>query len=260
MTSRNPLLPDNSVLTSAASTGMAGVWGKMDTSALIGKPTVFDMTTLMPDYSKMMEPLALQVSKSVASFISATYTDQLASIQKSILRASGVNNISKMFLDSHNAMLRGMFPPISLVTSLGLSEQFQSPISAITKSLAASIDTSYVDSILASAVTFRDQLAEEDLEDLTDDFLENHPDLAESIEELPALYTLSKTDRALVVWFVRICVTMTVACVLLNIEAEFPEVQRFIDVLGIGGGLAAGKKAGDVTEKVLDRLPQEEAQ
>jgi hypothetical protein len=261
MTSRDPLLPDNSILTSAASTGLAGVFGKMDAGPLVAKSFMFDMSSLMPDYSKLMEPLALQLSKSVASFVAATYPNQMTGIQKMIVDASGVNNISKMFMDSHDKMLRGMFPPMNVIAGLGLTDPLQSSIGALTKSLATSIDTSYVNSILANAATFRDRLAEEDYEELAGEFFENQPDLAQSIAESPALHALSTSDRRLIVWFVGIIVTLYVGNALLHIGTDFPEVKAMIDAFGLdaGGGVPAGLAAAKATDMALERLPQEEA-
>jgi hypothetical protein len=83
-----------------------------------------------------------------------------------------------------------------MVASLGLQEQFQLPVPALTKSWATSMDTSYINGVLADAIRFRAELAEQHLDDLADDFFENHPDLAESIEELPAyMRCLRPTER-----------------------------------------------------------------
>jgi hypothetical protein len=260
MTSRDPLLPDNSILTSAESTGLAGVWGKMDASALVAKPFMFDIGALMPDYSKLMEPLALQLSKSVASFVAATYPCQMTGIQKMIMDASGVNSVSKMFVDSHDKVLRGMFPSINVINGLGLADQMQSSIGALTKSLTTSVDTSYVNSILANAATFRDRLAEEDYEELAVEFFENQPDLAQSIAEAPALHALSHSDRRLIVGFVGIIVTLYVGNALLHIGTDYPEVKAMIDAFGLdaGGGVPAGLAAAAATDKALEKLPQQE--
>lgn len=231
----------------------------MDASPLLAKPFMFDMGALMPDYNKMMSPMLADISKTLASAIEMAYpSDQLAGIQKMVIEASGVNNVAKMFLDSHTNMMRGLYPSINIAAGLALQEQFQSPIAALTKSLAASIDTSYINGVLADAIKFRAGLAEQDLDDLTDDFFENHPELAESIEELPALYALSKADRTVAVWFVRFAVMMAVTCVILNINTEYPELEKIIGALGLSGGWEAGKKAGEFTGKALDNLPQAE--
>lgn len=259
MTSNDPLRETNSILSSATSTGLASVWATMDASPLLAKPFMLDMSSLMPDYNKMMWPLLADISKTVASAIEMAYPSaQLASIQKMIIDASGVNNVAKMFLDSHTEIMRGLYPSLNMVAGLGLQEQFQLPVAALTQSLAASIDTSYINGVLADAIRFHAELAEQHLDDLTDDFFENHPALAESIEELPALYALSKADRKVVIWFVRFAVMMAVTCVILNINTEYPDLEKIVAALGLSGGWEAGKKAGEFTGKALDNLPRAE--
>lgn len=259
MTSRDPLLPDNSITTSAATAGLAGVWGKMDTSALVAKPFMFDIASMMPNYGKLMEPLGLQLSKSVAGYISAAYPGQL--IQKTVLEASGVNNVTKMFMDSHDKMLRGMFPSMNVIAGLGLADQMQSSIGALTKSLASSVDGSDISSILANAATFRDRLEEENADELTDEFFENYPDLTEALEKSSALFALSIADRRLIVWFVGVIVTLYVGNALMHLGTDLPEVKAMIDAFGLdaGGGLPAGLAAAKLTDKALDKLPQAEA-
>lgn len=262
MTSNDPLGETNSILNSATSTGLASVWATMDKSPLIAKPYMLDLGAMMPDYNKMMSPLLGEISRSLKSAIEMAYpSDQLAGIQKMIIEASGITNVAKMVIDSQTQEMRGLYPSLNFLASSGLlQEQFQVPMTALTKSLAASVDTSYIHSVLADAIKFRAELAEQDLDDLTDDFFDNHPDLAESIEELPALYALSKTDRTAAIWFVRLAVMMAVTCVVLNINTDYPELEKIIAALGIGGGWEAGKKAGQATEKTLDKLPQKEAE
>jgi hypothetical protein len=259
VTSNNPLSETTSILNSDTSTGLASVWATMDASPLLAKPLMFDMSSLVPDYNKMMSPMLEDISKTVASAIEMAYPSaQLAGIQKMVIDASGVNSVAKMFLDSHMQMMRGLYPSLNMVAGLGLQEQFQLPVAALTKSLAASIDISDINGVLADAIKCRAGLAEQDLDDLTDDFFENHPDLAESIEELPALYALSKADRTVVIWFVRFAVMMAVTCVILNLNTEYPDLEKIIAALGLSGGWEAGKKAGEFTGKALDNLPQAE--
>ncbi|MDQ0869020.1 hypothetical protein QFZ70_001493 [Arthrobacter sp. V1I9] len=259
MTSDDPLSGTNSIVNSAASFDLSSVWSTMDASPLLAKPFMFDMSAIMPDYTKMMSPMLASISETVASAVKMAYpSDQLAGIQKMIIEASGVNNVAKMFLDSHAEMVRGLYPSVNIAASFALQEQFQFPVTALTKSLAAAIDTSYIDSVLADAIKFRAEVAEHELDELTDDFFDSHPELAESIEELPALYKLSKADRTVVIWFMRFAVMMAVTCVVLNINTEYPELEKIIAALGIGGGWEAGKKAGEFTGKALDKLPQAE--
>jgi hypothetical protein len=233
----------------------------MDTSSLIARPFIFDIVSMMPTCRELLEPLGLQLSKSVASYMSGAYPSRLSGIEKVVLEASGVNSISKMFTDSHDKMVRGMFPSMNIIAELGFVDQMHSSIGAITKSLALSVDTSNINSILANAATFRERLAEENYDELTDEFFENHRDLTATLEKSPALFALSIPDRRLIVWFVGVIVTLYVGTALLHLATDFPEVKAMIDAFGLdaGGGLPAGLAAAKLTDKALDKLPQEES-
>jgi hypothetical protein len=49
---------------------------------------------------------------------------------------------------------------------------------------------------------------------------------------------------------------MAVTCVVLNINTEYPDLEKIVAALGLSGGCEAGKKAGEFTSKSLDNLPQ----
>jgi hypothetical protein len=257
MTSSDPLRATNSILNVGTSSGVFKAWESMQVSPIFMKPLLFDIKAMMPDYNKVMSPFVNDIAKTLATSAAVAYpTDQLAGIQKMIVEASGVNNVAKMFMDSHNEMMRGLYPSPNFIGNLGLNEQFQSPIATLTKSLASSMDTSYLNSILATAATYRDQLGEQELDELADEFFENHPDLSESLQESPALYALSRTDRRVVVWFVGIIVTLYVGSALLTVGTEYPELKALVDAFGLdaGGGLPAGLAAAKATDMALEKL------
>lgn len=186
--------------------------------------------------------------------------EHLADMQRIVSQTAGVGSVVKQINDHHASISKMLGMSLATHKMLGFDDQFQKSITAMTSSLVNTIDTSQFQDILASASAFKEAFADQDIDELADDFFDNHPELAKSIEESPVLYALDKTDRALIIWFVRFCVTVSVACIMLNIDAEFPELQRVIDAFGIGGGYAAGKKAGEITAKDLDKLPQEAAE
>lgn len=257
MTSSDPLRATNSILNVGTSTGVFKAWENMQMSPLVVKPFMFDISAVMPDYGKIMAPAMTEISKILANTVTVAYPkNHLDSILKMVVQSSGIEVVAKAVLASNAEMMRGFYPSVNVMSGLFGNDQLRLPLAALTKSVVTSIDTSYLSDILATAATFSEELAEQDVDELTDEFFENHPELAESIEELPALYTLSAADRLQVIWFVRICVLMSVTCVMLNISVEHPELDSIIDALGISGGLAAGKKAGDLTGKALDKLPQ----
>lgn len=132
----------------------------------------------------------------------------------------------------------------------------------VSPSLLRSRDTARIQDLLATATTLRQGFTDEDIDELTDEFYTSHPDLAESLEESPALWTLSRTDRKLIVWLVGIIVTLNVGNALLHIGTDMPELKAVIDAFGLdaGGGLPAGITAAAATNEVLKKLPQEEAE
>jgi hypothetical protein len=250
------------------SRGVADAWLEMHETSFMNKGVFPDYRALFPDMSRLvaqsfltdstmnrMAELAQKMSKAVAPTF---MTQNLDAMYKLAAQTTGIGRFARQLSDNQAAIAKMVDPSLSALRAMGYDERFQTSLAAMTSSFATSIDnTSHIQDILASASTMMEELTDEDLEEI-DDFFESHPDLAESVEEIPVLYTLSKTDRAMVVFFVRVCVTVAVACIMVNIEAELPEVQRIIDAFGGLGGWAAGKKAADYTDRVLDKLPQAE--
>lgn len=78
------------------------------------------------------------------------------------------------------------------------------------------------------------------------------------VEDIPAPHTLSKSDQNLVIWFVRICVTLYVGNGLLALGTEYPEWKELFEAFGLfSGGIGAGIVAGELIKKALNKLPQE---
>lgn len=264
--------PDIMKINTAA--GVPEAWLKMQESTrMMNKAMMPDVSKMFPDMSKYAMPVLTdstmnrmaELSKKMADVAALSIpTADLDRMQKLVTQATGLESVAKQISDNHAAISKMLDMSIATPKMLGFDDQFQKSIAAMTSTLTTTIDTSRLQDILATASAFKEEFAEQDIDELADEFFDNHPELAgsitESIEESGALYALNKTDRALIIWFVRICVTLTVACVMLNIDAELPELQRIIDALGLGGGWAAGKKAEELTGKTLDKLPQEEAE
>lgn len=248
------------------SRGVADAWLKMHETSFMNKALFPEDNALIPDMSKWapsfltdstmdrMTELAKKMSEAVAPTF---MTQNLEAMQKLAAQTTGIERFAKQLSDNQAAIAKMMDPSLTALKVMGYDDRFQKSLAAMTSSFATSIDTLRVQDILASATILMEGLTDEDLEGI-DDFFDSHPDLAETVEELPVLYTLSRTDRVLFILFVRVCVTLAVACIMLNIEAELPEVQRLIDAFGGIGGWAAGKKAGEFTGKMLDKLPQAE--
>ncbi|WP_394525614.1 hypothetical protein [Paenarthrobacter nicotinovorans] len=246
--------------------GVADAWLKMHETSFMNKSLFPDYDALIPDMNKLAPSFLTdstmdrmtELAKKMLEVVAPTFmTQNLDPMQKLAAQTTGIERFARQLSDNQAAITKMLDPSLSAFKVMSYDGRFQTSLAAMSSSFATSIDTSRIQDILASASTLMEGLTDEDLEEI-DDFFESQPDLAETVEELPVLYTLSKTDRALFILFVRVCVTMAVACIMLNIEAELPEVQRLIDAFVGIGGWAVGKKAGEITGKVLDKLPQAE--
>jgi hypothetical protein len=267
MSSNNATGASPDILKINTAAGVTEAWLKMQESPLVNTALFPNYKAMLPDMNKLTASILtdatmermVELTKRMTSTAALNFpTEHLDTMHKLTAQATGLERIAKQINDNHVAISKMIDPSFSALKLMGYDDRLRKSIAAMTSSFATTIDTAHIHEILASASALREELADEDLEEI-DDFFETHPDHAETIEELPALYALSKSDRALLVWFVRICVTMSVACIMLNIDAELPELQRVIDALGLGGGWAAGKKAAELTDKALDKLPQEES-
>lgn len=232
-------------------------------SEFASRVSIPDMGALIPDFANSLAPALTELSRNVSSLVAVKFPmEQLESIQKMVNQASEIV-IRDSALESYAEMMRSLTPALESLAQTALMPKMQASISAMASSLATAVDTSRMQNLLATASAFRAELAdEEDLDELTDQFFASHPDLAESLEETPALYALSRADRRLIVWFVGFIVTLYVGNALLNIGTDYPEVKAMIDAFGLdaGGGLPAGMAAALLTDQALDKLPQKESE
>lgn len=232
-------------------------------SEFAAKVNIPDMSALIPpDYFKTLMPALNEMAKNMSAMVAMTFPrEQLESMQKTFAQTSGLVLRDSVY-DSYAEMMRGLTPALQGFAQATVVPEIQASMSAMASSLTAAIDTARIQDILASASALRKGFADQDLDELTDEFFENNPDFAESIEKSPALYALSKADRRLIVWLVGIIVTLYVATTLLNIGTDNPGLKAFVDAFGLdfGGGVPAGITAAAATNKALSKLPQEEAE
>lgn len=214
-----------------------------------------DMRALMPDFHEIMAPM-IEMSKRMSAMVAVTFPkEQLASMHKVLAQTSGIILRDSVY-ESYAEMMRGITPSLQRLAQATLTPDIQATINALTSSMAATVDMSQIQGLLASASALREELADQDIDEVTDEFFWNHPELADSIEELPALRVLSKAERNLVIWYVRLCVAMTFTCILLNINLENSQLDAVLSAVGVSGGWPTGKKAGEHMDKALDRLEQ----
>lgn len=256
MTSNDAGATAKAILPTSTAFVISQAWMRMQPPNFTANRAVPDLSALIPDISKAFGgPSFDELTKRMASVAATSlpkpyWTD----IHKMIQMTTGIEAVGQQ----HAQMMRQLLPSIKVASAFTYGETIQGSFSRITESITSTVDPAVIANILSNARAFRDEVIEQDVDALTEEFFDSHPDLAESIEEIASLYTLSRADRMLVIWFVRISVTLSVACFMLNISDEYPDLQRILDALGLGGGYAAGKLAGDVTAKALDKLPHEE--
>lgn len=221
-----------------------------------GRVKIPDMSNLVSeDYIKSVMPAFTELSKTMSSVAAAAFpTHVLESMRVLAARTAELGQINNTFIENYAEMMK---PLTQAINSLNIAPyaELQKSVALMSSTLAASIDTARMQDITARTAALREQFVDQDLDELTDQFFDEHPDLAESIEEAPGLLAFSKMERHLIVAYVRLVVVITITCFILNITEEYPEIDKILAGLGIGGGLQAGKKAAEYTRKVLDKLP-----
>jgi hypothetical protein len=246
---------------------ISGAWLEMQganyASEFAAKVIIPDMSAwISPDYFQTVIPALSDFAKKMSTVAAVSFPkEQLESIQKTFAQASGLILRDSVY-DSYAEMMHGITPALQGFAEANIMPDIQASMSAMTSSLAAAVDTSQIQSLLATASAFTADLSDRDIDERVDEFFETHPGLAGSIEQSPALYALSKADRRLIVWLVGIIVTLYVGTSLLQIGTDSPELKAIIDAFGLdlGGGVPAGISAGAYTNKALKKLPQEESE
>ena len=120
---------------------------------------------------------------------------------------------------------------------------FEDSLAALGASVASSIDTNFMQDLIDQADMFKAEIEALDIDDRADELFNAHPGLTESIEHLPMLVSLSQENRNLVIWFVRIAVTLYVTCLILNVSMENADLAAIVGAVGLSGQ-TAGMTAG----------------
>lgn len=214
---------------------------------------------------------------SLTTLMGRQFTDTTANLGSLVLKQMNLSGISKMFSDmastvSISKMIAEYYA--SNVGSIGQalaamhrsqsdamfqSVDIQKAMANFSRAFTQSVETANVSSLLRQASSLQGAFDDHpDIEHFAAVFLEEQPELAASIEQLPFLITLSTMDRKLIVWFIAIVVSIYVTMGLVTIGTDNPELHSLLGDLGIGSGMAAGAVAGRGTKKLLDRLPEAE--
>jgi len=134
------------------------------------------------------------------------------------------------------------------------SAQIGDSLAAIGAAVASSFGTMPAEDLVEQAGTFRAELDASDVDDHASELFQTHPELADSIEQLPMLVSLSPENRKLVIWFIRIAVTLYVTCLILDISMDNAELAAVIGAVGLSGP-AAGAAVSTGTKYLLDKIP-----
>lgn len=261
------------IMTINTNAGVPDAWLKMQESTrLMTAHMMPDASKMMPDMSKYAMPVLsdstlmrmAELTKQMADVAALRFpTEDLNRMQKLITQqTSGLDSFARQFAENQAALDKMLEPSRTMLKMASHNDQIQKSIEAMASHFAAQMDTSRIQDLLATANTLRQGITDEEVDELTDEFYTSYPDFAESVEASPALWTLSKTDRMLIVWLVGIIVTLYVGNALLYIGTDLPELKAVIDAFGLdfGGGVPAGITAAAATNEVLKKLPQEEAE
>lgn len=136
---------------------------------------------------------------------------------------------------------------------------FENSLAALGATIASSLDSIFVQDLIDKADVFRAEIEALDIDERADELFGAHTALADSIEHLPMLVSLSQENRDLVIWFVRIAVTLYVTCLILNVSMENADLAAIVGAVGLSGP-AAGVAAGKGAKYLLEKLPAKEEQ
>lgn len=218
---------------------------------------ITDITAATPGFGLSLEKLGLDATKLVDS----TAISSIASA--ALLGDNYMSAMEKLGLDSMKSLDKP-FAGLDSVLGSGLDMGslfksdmvFEDSLAALGASVASSIDTNFMQDLIDQADMFKAEIEALDIDDRADELFNAHPGLTESIEHLPMLVSLSQENRNLVIWFVRIAVTLYVTCLILNVSMENADLAAIVGAVGLSGP-TAGMTAGKGAKYLLDKIPTE---
>lgn len=218
---------------------------------------ITDITAATPGFGLSLEKLGLGATKLVDS----TAISSIASA--ALLGDNYMSAMEKLGLDSMKSLDKP-FAGLDSVLSSGLDMGslfksdmvFEDSLAALGASVASSIDTNFMQDLIDQADMLKAEIEALDIDDRADELFNAHPGLTESIEHLPMLVSLSQENRNLVIWFVRIAVTLYVTCLILNVSMENADLAAIVGAVGLSGP-TAGMTAGKGAKYLLDKIPTE---
>ena len=222
---------------------------------------ITDITAATPGFGLSLQKLGLDATK----LVNSTAISSIASA--ALLGDNYMSAMEKLGLDSMKSLDKPFAGGLDSVLSSGLDMGslfkpdmlFEDSLAALGASVASSIDTNFMQDLIDQADMLKAEIEALDIDDRADELFNAHPGLTESIEHLPMLASLSQENRNLVIWFVRIAVTLYVTCLILNVSMENADLAAIVGAVGLSGP-TAGMTAGKGAKYLLDKIPTEEQQ
>lgn len=214
--------------------------------------------SMAPSLTTLMGSHFTDVTSSLGSLVLKQFDTSHVSMIATEMASS--LSVSKLVADHYAANVGSIGQALAQLyrtefNMMSQSVDLKKMMEAVSRSFEQSAGLPSVISLLSQAASLQGILEDQpDVERFSADFLEEQPELAEAIEELPVLVNLSSAERKLIVWFVGVVVSIYVTLGLVTINGENPDLHSILGDLGIAGP-AAGIAVGKGTKKLLDKLP-----
>lgn len=168
------------------------------------------------------------------------------------------SSLERLGIDTKTSLDAPLMALASLpdMSSFYSSAQVGDSLAAIGAAVGSSFSTMTTQELVEHADTFRAEVDASDVDERASELFDTHPELADSIDQLPMLVSLSPENRRSVIWFIRIAVTLYVTCIILDISMDNAELAAVIGAVGISGP-AAGGAAGKGAKYLLEKLPED---
>ena len=120
------------------------------------------------------------------------------------------------------------------------------------------VDPALIERILAESAELTEELEADGVAQSAQEFFENQPTLAETIDDLPIVRaTLNPADREKVVAFIRVIVFISVFCLILGVGVINPWVATILGAIGFSAK-DAYKDSEVHVRRLVDKMADDE--
>ncbi|WP_341392892.1 hypothetical protein [Arthrobacter sp. G119Y2] len=227
----------------------------------------FDSSRVLdsPGYKNMVASInaATKFSEQHAALIAAT-EKQLEPARQMVTIAAAVNadpmlkafdstfklveNQKRLLvdLDGIQSAMKALSPE-----SIGLPPGWDDLLSAVSKS---TFDDRFFSDLLAHATELENEVEAAHVEQTVQEFFENQPELADSIDHLPIVQaTVNQEDREKIVTFIRVLIFTSAFCLILGVTPINPWIPAILSAAGLGA-LDAYKKSDAPVRRLVDKI------